>query len=403
MAYDPNPRPRTMWDMRRAPNALARDYSSPWAAAFGVPGAGRAFAPPATPQATTPPNHPEPAVPPSRRRGNILDALLGLTGVGLSDDEVGAMRRNGLLTAGATLLRGGASLPEAILSGQQGAVGALAQRDQLAQRRSAESARGILDDGVTPESLRTAFGALMRAGRTEEANALVSMYRAMEPSEGRWHYARRDDGVMEIYNGSQRVAEVGQAAAADVAGLPAAAREPAMQFQARFQNYVTPYTTAATQYALMDRALDELENAQPGQLVAGSAVTMLYGFLKSLDPTGAVREGELSLLSNAGGPWRRLMDEFARLESGNYSRETLRSMREAAADLNDVYREAYDRADRRFRQQWTGVFGLPGERLPLGESPFIPSVRRSSTRQPQPQPEPTIRPRVPGAAPHRID
>jgi hypothetical protein len=140
-----------------------------------------------------------PAAPPQGILGRVGDAILGIPATGnITPEERAAMRQRAIIDAGLHLAASsygvpgqpapsiGRNLPGALLAGRQGAMDYLTQQDALDARAVDPEAQRILQSinwrDMSPNGLQGAALALLRVGKTKEAQVITDLLKNHVPN-----------------------------------------------------------------------------------------------------------------------------------------------------------------------------------------------------------------------------
>jgi hypothetical protein len=141
--------------------------------------------------------------------------------------------------------------------------------------------------------------------------------------------------------------------------------------------YQADETIKAAQNAVSAVNLADKVIANPSS--AGNQLTILYTFIKSLDPNSAVREGELSLATNTQSYLSRFKTELQKISENKGISDTMaKELAMATKELANQWTEAAKRRDNFYKSQ-ANVLGvgdvfneyLQGTRSPSASSGYV--------------------------------
>lgn len=122
------------------------------------------------------------------------------------------------------------------------------------------------------------------------------------------------------------------------------------QFQSRHQDFAARRDAYSTLRTLQNGGQD-------------SDIAFIYTYMKMLDPTSVVREGEFATAENAGGVPERLRNQYNRIMRGGRLSDTVRAdMVTTARRLYDTAAEQFER-DRQMQVEMASGMGLRPEIL----------------------------------------
>lgn len=208
-----------------------------------------------------------------------------------------------------------------------GSGGAMASflRGEWTAAESAKSLRPAVLDNVIPADMRPDIAAeAAKAGATRTATAEAEADVAGRP--GTIAAAATKAGAVER---EQQLARNTPEVAAVRAAAEARVEEAKKRVEIKYRGTgpLTPeqvgalrddYTKASTPFVAIRDAYARMEDAAP-RATAGSAaadITILYSYIKILDPTSVVREGEIALSQQAQGVPDQVLNLYNRLVQG---------------------------------------------------------------------------------------
>jgi len=243
-------------------------------------------------------------------------------------------------------------------------------RQQIAQRAAAATAAERATDNA-------------RADRTL---ALTEGAQAFRAEEARRAQENADRAV--ILQKTERGEAAARAAAAGTTAEDERRFNRANTLRDEVRQLTAPFRTVQT-------AFDNIEAAARSNTGAGD-MSMLYSFVKLLDPTSVVRESEFAMAAASGSFGERVQGAAQRILTGERLPDSLRnSFLAEAQNLYTNNRRTYDR----IVEQYRGIaerFGLPVEQV----LPDFALPRQEPVAPPPPPPPP---PPPQGSQPGMID
>lgn len=156
-------------------------------------------------------------------------------------------------------------------------------------------------------------------------------------------------------------------------GSSAAGRKDEAQLRKEFEQRqdVKDFRKARTQFnALRDTALNPKATAQDD-------IAVIFQFMKTLDPTSTVREGEFATAQNATGVPDAVRNAFNKAQNGErLNPQQRRQMAQTAYRSYQAFREAYNTAASEFRS-YASDYGVNPDRVARTYTPDRPQQRRS--------------------------
>lgn len=325
-----------------------------------------------------------------------------------SDEDVQAARRQGLIGLGASLLSNsgpaadgftpsfGEALGHGLLSAQdsyKGALGdrlsmqqAIAQRDQMQREQAAQGEIGQIMSAA-PNDIPSQRHALMQAmGRAAAVNDMKSVTAFAEvlkslPDESAGPTLQHVDFGDKIGMVDPRTGKVvvtypkGHPPRDPNAPDPQAGMAAQRQFT-RAQGLSDDFRQYTRTYADVANQIGTLQSVGPAAMHGDAAaqISMVYSYMKLMDPGSTVRETEFANAQNAGGVPDRVRTMFNKLQQGsilaprqvqdfmNQSRTIQRSWQQRFAPIK---RQFEDRARRQgvnpadVVYDYFGTFGSP--------------------------------------------
>lgn len=276
--------------------------------------------------------------------------------------------------------------------------------EQVAQRRDENErqyALGTLGQMASDEGLQNVGGSVLKQALANR-QAKISERGTTDPLSGQFTYspdylAQRDDTAEANVN--QRIA--GQRQQWDLARAQAADRMDQQRQRASDQRDMKAFAASLKagggdgpgkgdkdRWTVEDRMADDYRNeAKPAHQVLqafnglrataqrtdpASDIAFIYQYMKVLDPTSVVREGEFATAQNAGGLDTRIRNMYNQALNGTRMNPTQRQQmlsaterlaQTAGAQLDTINRQYSDKANRR---------GLDPQNIITGLS-FVPS------------------------------
>jgi hypothetical protein len=224
-------------------------------------------------------------------------------------------------------------------------MGYLTQQDALTERATAQRNQEQLQTllggtgEMTPDSMRTAFTTMLRSGNVQGAKAVSDLLQSTYPE---YHFME-SDGVVRVMDKrtGQLVRSIG-AGTADSDALTRQQQQGIFGVRSDLQQETRVNESAAQAYSTLSAALNRLLGPQANRAsTAASALAVVYGYARLLDPGSVVREGELRLQLQAGSAPERLQNMWSQLVSGSASPGYLASIRQSADDAAGSYRTAF--------------------------------------------------------------
>jgi len=139
----------------------------------------------------------------------------------------------------------------------------------------------------------------------------------------------------------------------------------------QFLKAVQPQLTAKN-------AISQIFSIDPKTSTGTDQLMGIYAFVKGLDPTSVVREGEISLLNNARSTFEQLFGQVKRMKQGDILLpSTIMKMQETAKTMLGIIKRSYDTRRKAFRdanKDFTGIGISPDRITPdfWGETPVKP-------------------------------
>ena len=154
--------------------------------------------------------------------------------------------------------------------------------------------------------------------------------------------------------------------------------EAESKLRAEYNNQTAVYRDVRSSYA---RVLASEETA------AGD-ISLVFGFMKMLDPGSVVREGEFATAENAGGVPDRVLNLYNRLRSGerlnpdqrNMFKSQARSLFDQAAKDESKVRSGLSRIATGYGLNLQNIFYAPGEEAPTAPGQMPPTTGATGAR-----------------------
>jgi len=277
-----------------------------------------------------------------------MGRLFGVPGQGglLSDRERAAMRTQGLLGFGTSLMQASAPRPgggmgsfvsdlgTAIQAGQQGAIGGLGLQDALQQHRlaqQAQAARAQFGAGgqlqPTKQQAMDLLAVGVQTGDNALVNAAATLLQQILAAEGRGEDdptmktgINPETGQEEYFYLDPKTKEPvfpGVAAAQDRQGLTAYQDLMAGNRVIDFGDRLAGLFEKSKSGGVLRDVIDDIRlptYSDPTQRT--NQIAVLYAFVKAMDRNSAVREGELKLVTEASSMRERAKVMISKIEGG---------------------------------------------------------------------------------------
>lgn len=174
------------------------------------------------------------------------------------------------------------------------------------------------------------------------------------------------------------------------------------------------FITATKPFVTVQDAFNKIKVAAQNPSPAGD-LSLLYGYMKMLDPESVVRESEFAAAAQAGSFGERIQGYVGKILTGERLPDSIRQdFLGQAANLYKVQRRGYDNTVKNYGR-FAEAFGIPADNVivplaidddPMPSSPPIPPPYTPPQAAPQqPQPLPQAAPQPPttqGAQPAQV-
>jgi hypothetical protein len=114
------------------------------------------------------------------------------------------------------------------------------------------------------------------------------------------------------------------------------------QLRDEFNTSLKEYNIMRDKYGAMLEAMRVAKTATDGQTKGASDITLIFSFMKVLDPTSVVREGEYATAANAGGVPDKILNYYNKVLQGDQLPDSVRDAIMNQGDL--LYKRAKQNA-----------------------------------------------------------
>ncbi|MGU3407691.1 hypothetical protein [Methylobacterium brachiatum] len=126
-------------------------------------------------------------------------------------------------------------------------------------------------------------------------------------------------------------------------------------------------------------AATKQREANPGTVSPASDISLVFGYMKMLDPGSVVREGEYATAKNAAGVPERVMNAYNKALNGEFLSDTQRKdFLGQASELYGTARKTAEGVAERYRNLATSYGADPGRSVYLPEAPTPPKLGQQS-------------------------
>lgn len=248
---------------------------------------------------------------------------------------------------------------------------------------SSREIMGLLSQpGLTPQQRAYAGEMLKRSMAWEDPQQRAMMRRQFNMETGRLPGADREtdfiDGVGLVdMNTGEVINDFGMAGR-----QPAADPKDVANFRKEFAG-LQPVKDFETQASAFSRILASADNPSP----AGD-LSLIFQYMKILDPSSVVRESEFALAASAGDYGERIQAMVNKISTGETLSENIRN------DFVKRAAELYDAGERRFKDI-SEQYGSRADRLGYDRADVVNDYRYKSSTAPTE----SVRPRLPMTPP----
>ena len=125
----------------------------------------------------------------------------------------------------------------------------------------------------------------------------------------------------------------------------------------------------------------------PGSVSPASDISLVFGYMKMLDPGSVVREGEYATAKNAAGVPERVLNAYNKALTGEFLSDTQRrDFLGQASELYGTARKTAEGVAERYRNLATSYGADPSRAVYLPEVPVAPKLSQQSPTTPTPSP-----------------
>jgi hypothetical protein len=183
---------------------------------------------------------------------------------------------------------------------------------------------------------------------------------------------------------------------------PASQREAGASFnqantlRTAYQKNVKDAQDSATAYRKVENAF--------GQDTGAGDIAGIFGFMKSIDPTSTVREGEFATAQNAGGVPASVWNLYNRAMNGErLTPEVRKQILSTAGSQVKAYLPAYEQAGKNYTELATAAGVDPTQVVQPFDFPTFDAAPAPAPPQAAPAPAPALVPQATAGQPQPVD